>query len=453
MASHLSTRLLTGGLSTVSISGSRNSSPTTIGRNDNLSGYSADKEGSKANELSGMGSLPCLIDLYHHRHKRKPEDADERATRRKMNELCYDAATVKDNLERAGRPYLLVGGSATTSTTHRLRIAPFIDISQVRLIHSNSTASAATTAAAEEPCSFVKLNPTAPCRVRYDILTDFGAAYQEMIHQTAAAYQVAVVSPLRSNSPASESMSNSSGDSSSSLSDTESDDSCRGGPAASTVVVATTPRLDDNPKIAIDTTKVKRENPRTDGISFPVSTVSIPMEEAVGVCDSPRLVTLSSPPYKVIFCNAAFAALTGLSSDETLGKSLHELVTPFMHHGDDNENDRVCLESCAASSSEGKDTSVCLYNSREFEELIRDKSNGNNHGNNNAIVKCGMKVLPIISRRMVPLNEGCETIGDTRELNNRTHFSLELLLADRGNVPSAMGTRGVEGPKYVTAMA
>lgn len=385
-------------------------------------------------------------------------DVEDRVTRRKTNDLVYDAANAKLNLKRAGRPFLLVGASTTTTTTtHRSRIAPFIDLSQVRLIYSSPTETAA-----DEPFSLMTSTTKSACLGRYDILTDFGAAYQQMIHETSAAYRLTVSSPCRSNSPASESSatsSNTSSDtSSSSLSDTESDDSCReggqrGGGSVATILV-TTARLDDNPKIGSDFSKFHRENPRTHCISCP-TTASISMEEAIGVCESPRLVTLSSPPYTVVFCNAAFAASTGFSSDETLGKSLHDLVAPFLQnddhhnhhaHDDDDKEERepICLESCAASSSAGIDTSVCLHHTREFDELRNNNNNNNN--------KCGMKVLPIISRRMVPSKKGSHAIGDARELNNITHFSLELFVSERRNLPNTMVTRAVEGPMYVTAM-
>jgi hypothetical protein len=321
-------------------------------QNDSLTGYSADKEGST---MGLTGLPPGIIDLYH-KQKRKPTDTEERNKRRKISESNYAAATVKADLVRAGRSYPLVN-------TKRSRIHPGIDLSKVHLISSKSV----------ESSPFLHAVSCGWTSVRYDVLTDFGTVYGDMLSQTAASYQPGIVTPRRSTSPAGS-------DSSSSLSDTESDDS--GGSANLLVGNA---RLDES---NMEHSTPADEQQTTRCISCPPS-VCITMEEALGVCDSSRLITLSSPPYKIVFCNAAFAALTGLSSDETLGKSLLDIAVQ-------GKPGKISLESCAASSSEGDSTTV----------FCRQDSS--------ASIKCGMKVTPI------------KSVSDAHELNDITHFAVDL---------------------------
>lgn len=74
-----------------------------------------------------------------------------------------------------------------------------------------------------------------------------------------------------------------------------------------------------------------------------------------------RLVTSSVAPYRVIFANAAFSAMTGLPSDETLGRPLHEVLNPG--------KGQLCLESLAVQDdvetavlSKEASTLPCLMN-------------------------------------------------------------------------------------------
>ena len=120
------------------------------------SGYSADKESDS------LGLPPVLIDL----HKRKLSCGAERSKRRKLSERDYDASKVTEDLEKAGLPVPPV-------MRLRPRVCPSIDISKVTLLSSKSV----------EASPFLH-----NISVDYDMMTDFGNAYQELVSQTAPMY-------------------------------------------------------------------------------------------------------------------------------------------------------------------------------------------------------------------------------------------------------------------------
>jgi hypothetical protein len=120
-----------------------------------------------------------------------------------------------------------------------------------------------------------------------------------------------------------------------------------------------------------------------------------------------RLVTTSSSPYKTVFVNAAYAALTGVASNETLGRYLHDLVAP-----DGSKPGKVSLEACAAMSSEGNDMVVLI---------VSRKGAANT-------TKCYMKVTPIVLRT-TPTKSATSydhALGDVREVDNVTHFAIDF---------------------------
>lgn len=97
-----------------------------------------------------------------------------------------------------------------------------------------------------------------------------------------------------------------------------------------------------------------------------------------------RLVTLSTPPYKIVFVNSSYGALTGVPSHETLGKTLYDFVS---------NPTSLSLDSCAATSSTGQYTHVDLSSSQ--------------------LLDLRMKVTPVVSSR-----HGAVT--------NVTHFVVDL---------------------------
>jgi hypothetical protein len=132
-----------------------------------------------------------------------------------------------------------------------------------------------------------------------------------------------------------------------------------------------------------------------------------------------RLVTMAYPPYKIVFVNAAFDALTGTASNDTLGRDLSDLVVQ-------GAPGSVSLEACAASSSAGEDTKVYTFCQQQLRSSI----------------KTSMKVTPIALR----------TAG---EISNVTHFALDLV--DVNDIPEhkiserRQRTEGLSAPIQVFA--
>jgi hypothetical protein len=95
--------------------------------------------------------------------------------------------------------------------------------------------------------------------------------------------------------------------------------------------------------------------------------------------------------------------LTGVSSVETLGRHLSDLVIPM-------QEDSLSLEACVAASSDGTDTKARVFSrTEEFSH-------------------CVMKVTPIVSSwKDTPVGPGCDAIGDAREVNNVTHYAIDLM--------------------------
>lgn len=218
------------------------------------SGYSTDRRSS-----SSAPSPPILIDLQH-KQKRDPSNAEDTSKRRKL-ELTFTATSARADLARAGRAYPKI-------MTVRSRIAPSIDISQVQLVCAKSK---------EESSPFLHSTSSAWSHARYDILTDFGSAYRDILSQSRAAYAYqpsGVVTPNRSKSPLSETTS------ASSLSDIESDDS-----HCSSSIVVVHARLDDS--LGVEESTGRLEQRATKFIACPPS-MAMRMEEAVGVCDASR---------------------------------------------------------------------------------------------------------------------------------------------------------------------
>lgn len=123
-------------------------------------------------------------------------------------------------------------------------------------------------------------------------------------------------------------------------------------------------------------------------------------------------MTTSSSPYKTVFVNAAYAALTGVGSDETLGRYLHDLVAP-----DGSKSGKLSLEACAALSSEGNDMVVLIVCRK-----------GDSAPSCSSITKCYMKVTPIVLRTAVkPASAAYDALGDVREVDNVTHFAIDFM--------------------------
>lgn len=108
-----------------------------------------------------------------------------------------------------------------------------------------------------------------------------------------------------------------------------------------------------------------------------------------------RIVTLAVPPYRIIYANGAYSALTGVPSHETLGKTLYDLVV---------KPKTLSLDACAATSSEGQYTSI---------DLALDD-----------LKDLRMKVTPIVSRTQNGSSSSSSSTGGGA--TKVTHFVVHL---------------------------
>lgn len=215
------------------------------------SGYSADKESDS------HGLPPVLIDL----HKRKLSCETARSKRRKLSERDYDASKVSEDLEKAGLPVPPV-------MRLRPRVSPSIDISKVTLLSSKSV----------EASPFLH-----NICVDYDMMTDFGNAYQELVSQTAPMY-----AGYRVRSQSSDNEDTTSTCSTSSMSD----DASMTSSSSSLLVIHA--RLDDtfrSDQQRQETTTTTTEPQASSKVVFaapPPVNQSLSLEDAVGICQIAR---------------------------------------------------------------------------------------------------------------------------------------------------------------------
>lgn len=231
---------------------SRNQHPQLHG-NSISSGYSADKEAD-----SVVGLPPVLIDL----HKRKLSCEQERTKRRKLSEKNYAASTVAEDLDNAGLPVPPVNRL-------RPRLSPLIDISKVTLLSSK---------AVKDSPFLYSMN------VDYDVMTDFGNVYQDLMTQTAPMYAGSPVckeQPVQSDAEDTKSTC-----STSSMSDNGSDTSMT--PSASSLLVIHA-RLDDT--FEQERQEASESQASQSAASFavqPPTNLSFSLEDAVGICQHAR---------------------------------------------------------------------------------------------------------------------------------------------------------------------
>lgn len=168
MVSSLSSRLLRG---SQYIREEKQQSQQSHGENSidqatNSSGYSTDREGAS------VGSPPVHIDI-HAKRRRKLSSKEQEAKRRKKNEDNFAVANAAGDLTRAGQPYPQIMAT-------RSRVIPGLDLSGVQLVSSKSSHSS----------PFLHKTAAAWSSSQYDLLTDFGAVYQDLLTQSAPAYQL-----------------------------------------------------------------------------------------------------------------------------------------------------------------------------------------------------------------------------------------------------------------------
>jgi len=157
----------------------------------------------------------------------------------------------------------------------------------------------------------------------------------------------------------------------------------------------------DEEQIATYQTKTETQLKRNSSIP------SISIEEAIGICNFPRLVIAASAPYKTVFVNAAYGSLTKLSSSETLGKSITKLISSLYLN-------KVTLESYAVSSNQGKDTPVFLFCGGE---------------KSRSVIKCNMQVTLIVSQsKSYQTTAGYNTTNTCNEnkVDSITHFAIDF---------------------------
>ena len=138
---------------------------TKQGTISSIGGYSADKEETV--------SQPPSQKKLRNNQKRNAIDDDESAKRRRMNEMHFTASTVHQDLARAGMTYPEV-----RTTKPRAPTLANVDLSGVHLINSKDITSPVLVPVAVDWDS----------KLTYDLLTDFGSAYNDILRSCAAYY-------------------------------------------------------------------------------------------------------------------------------------------------------------------------------------------------------------------------------------------------------------------------
>lgn len=339
---------------------------------ESFSGYSADRESlissppnatttTTTTGAAAGGTSSVLLDLRSKQRRISGGDKNTRNKRQKISEQQFIASNVKRDLAKAGRPYPLL-------VTSRSRIIPNLDMSGIQLVSSKSVSSSPFLYTHEQ------LMPSNNSNIGNDhnwcdFSADIDSAYKKLIRETAFAYNLKepADTPFTIESDDYETSTTSS------ISDTESSETCDTGKDEGITKKKTTMQ------------KVVLNNDMSS--NCPISHIS--MEEAIEVCDSSRLITTATAPYEIIFMNAAFASLTGSSSNNTLGRSIGEL-----------------LSSSTSSSSLMKMHNTTTVYDLTTAGVIDEKSQQRQS------VKCHLKVTPI-----APSKEATATI---------THFAIDF---------------------------
>eukprot|EP00957_Ditylum_brightwellii_P032703 2479097-Ditylum_brightwellii.AAC.1 len=419
MVSPLSARLLS--LSAIaSISGnihSRNSSACSTASND-----SVDSSGSAGQQrvtyLDRQLSLGKVVSEAHSsvsredgncsgnfvsRCKRAMDriDANDSAKRLKIAETQYAAATAKFVLESAGMPSQPTLGGARSG-----RVLPLgsVDMSNIKLQSSSQNSSP----------------PLKGRRSTSSIYECDMRLFSEAIQSTRPFYRFprtrlgkglansGNISSKVSRSPAipseDESLTGSDDSAANSTgvaSDTESDDS-----QENSIALGIPARLEDTIGFAEDKLHASKNitfvSKQESKLLIKQQSISALMSlgDALMSCSTARVVTQATPPFLIVHANAAYARLTGISSDLILGKPISTTLVS-------SQPQELSLANCAEMSSMGKEIFVRLItqsNRNNEKSTIKDDRNRNKNNYSPQITEvtvkgssvCQMNVLPVV---------------------------------------------------------
>eukprot|EP00542_Grammatophora_oceanica_P009241 CAMPEP_0194046196 /NCGR_PEP_ID=MMETSP0009_2-20130614/20039_1 /TAXON_ID=210454 /ORGANISM="Grammatophora oceanica, Strain CCMP 410" /LENGTH=414 /DNA_ID=CAMNT_0038691397 /DNA_START=27 /DNA_END=1271 /DNA_ORIENTATION=+ len=412
MVSQLSSRLLAGYSPEGSVR-SGSSSPSSDGgggggnrksvSESGQSGYSADKESDAAPMKPFIFNTkpPVQID-FHRKSKRAPTDFESREKRRKMDEENYVAFSVREDLKKGGLSYPTVRADRPRA----IPLAKNLDMSRVTLLSSKSVSDSPFLTPARTP----QANGTP------DIVTAYGTLFNEVFKSATASYYATTSQSTKSSAGGSDA------ESTSSVSDSGSDDSTE------SKMVVISARLDDTlqPTKAKPKKKQQQAPALTSLIACPPS-MSMTMEEAIGVCDAARIITTSSSDHTIVHTNAAYSQLTAIHLHTLKGRPLFDAVasgTPTRP---------LSLACCAAASSEGR-------HERIFAVCQKDKTQPH--------LQLSMKVTPIM-----PFTSST-TASSPAESAYVTHYCIDLI-EDSGNVSGGdyVSSEEEDGVAPVHAMA
>lgn len=372
MVSSLSSRLLAGRGDGASLgSGKSNGSPQQNKRsvtgslkgskNENMSGYSADREGSST-------AYPPVVSINLHSKSKSSTrvDALNCPKRQKKNEMQFAATTVKADLARANKEYKLLSKDLERSKVLGDSSIKLKD--HVKLLNSGDIS---------EP-----LVPPSTI-VRQTTITDYAA----LINAVSAFYpckptQMSDMKSFERALPTGEkewSEPSATSSVSDTLSDSGSDNTTNNqssllSPLLEDSLVNKNKSRKSSSKIAANTSEKIS--------SFPNA---VTMTKILQLSKTARIVTKSFAPYSIIHANAAFHRLSGkIGNERVIGNSFFSLLDPESNPS----QDKMSLSSFMISSDKGEDSKLNLVPGKIA-------SDGKNEP-----VKCTVRVSPVLDPKI-----------------------------------------------------
>ena len=404
MVSSLSSRLLAGRGDGASLgSGKSNGSPQQNKRsvtgslkgskNENLSGYSADREGPSA-------AYPPVVSInLHSKSKSSTRRVDELncPKRQKKNQMQFAATTVKADLARAGKEYKLLGkdleqskilGDSSIKLKDHVRLLNSSDISGSLVPTSNIVRQTTITDYAALVSSVSAFYPCKPTQM--SDMKPFERALPTGEKAWSEPSATSSVSDTLSDSGSDNTTNNQSSHLSPLLEDSLFNKN-KSRKKSSKTVTNTSENVTSFPN-AVTMTKILQlsKTARYDHLFAPyacpkskyfIKTHNFPFVFL-------RIVTKSFAPYSIIHANAAFHRLSGKKGNErVIGKSFFSLLDPESNPS----QDKMSLSSFMISSDKGEDSKLNLL------PIIPGESASNEK---NEPVKCTVRVSPVLDLKI-----------------------------------------------------
>lgn len=149
---------------------------------------------------------------------------------------------------------------------------------------------------------------------------------------------------------------------------------------------------------------------------------SILISEALSLCNQPRLVTLSTPPFTIVHVNAAYTRLTGATSCSVLGQPLKTLVN------DNNKSFMMENQQQQGVQCEDEPSLTSLHN-----DILSFKTNSKHDGESQ---RCKVTVACVGSQQEVQKQH---LLSSRRKATMKsTHFVLDLEKSRDANETQAL---------------